>query len=100
LLYHYKVLAILRCKSVAAVTPFSELADVVGDVAKETGKPIAVVLPNTRRGMGDMDVVEMLAQARQLLIERGIPVFDEIRDVFRAIAHVNSYYGKRGARDE
>ena len=100
LLYHYKAIARAMGKPIAMVTPFRELADVIGDVAKETGKPIIVVLPNPRRGLEDLDVVEMLAQARQLLIGKGVPVFDEIRDAFRAVGHVNTYYGERGARNE
>ena len=100
LLYHYKAIARAMGKPIAMVTPFRELADVIGDVAKETGKPIIVVLPNPKRGPEDLDVVEMLAQARQLLIEKGVPVFDEIRDAFRAVGHLNTYYGERGARNE
>lgn len=95
LLYHYKAIARAMGKPVAAVTPFPELADVIGDVAKETGKPIIVVLPNPKRGLGDMDVVEMLEQARRLFLEQGVPVFDEIKDAFRAIGHVNTYYRER-----
>lgn len=95
LLYHYKAIARAMGKPVAAVTPFPELAEAIGDVVKETGKPVIVVLPNPKRGLGDMDVVEMLEQARRLFLEQGVPVFDEIKDAFRAIGHVNAYYRER-----
>ena len=67
---------------------------------RETDKPIIVVLPNPKRGLEDLDVVEMMERARQLFLEKGIPVFDEIKDAFRAIGHVNTYYGERGAQNE
>jgi len=100
LLYHYKVLARAMGKSVAAVTPYSELADVIADVKKETGKPVIVVLPNSKRGLDDLDIVEMMERARQLFLEKNIPVFDEIKDAFRGIGHVNTYYRERGAHDK
>ena len=100
LLYHYKVLARAMGKSVAAVTPYSELAEVIADVARETDKPIIVALPNSKRGLEDLDIVEMMERARKLFLEKGIPVFDEIKDAFRGIGHVNTYYGERGAHDE
>ena len=93
LLYHFKAIARARKRPVAAVTPCRELADAVGEVANETGKPVIAVLPNTKRGLEDMDVVEMLEEARRMLLEKGIPVFDEIGDVFRAVGHVNAYHG-------
>jgi len=100
LLYHYKALARTMGKSIAAVTPYPELAAVVGNMVKETGKPIIVVLPNPKRGLEDMDVMEMQAKARRLFLENGVPVFDEIRDAFRVIGHMNTYYGESGVQDE
>ena len=100
LLYHYKVLARTMGKSVAAVTPYSELADAIADVKKETDKPVIVVLPNSKKGLDDLDIVEMVERARELLLEKGIPVFDEIEDAFRGIGHVNTYYRERDAHDK
>jgi acyl-CoA synthetase (NDP forming) len=97
LLYHFKAIARAQGKPVAAVTPYLELADVIRDVAAETGKPIIVVLPNPRRGLDEMDVVEMVEKTRQAFIDRGILVMDEIRDALRAIGHVNAYYSGREA---
>jgi acyl-CoA synthetase (NDP forming) len=100
LFYHYKAIARAMGKSVAAVTPYPELADVIAGVAKETNKPVIVVLPNPKRGLEDLDVVEMMERARQLFLEKGIPVFDEIKDAFRGIGHVNTYYAYKSAAHE
>jgi hypothetical protein len=40
----------------------------------------------------------MLGHARQVFLDHDIPVFDEILDAFRAIGHVNAYYGKKAKR--
>ncbi len=95
LLYHYKAIAVAGGKTVASVTPYLELADVVGDVVSETDKPVVMVLPNPKRGLADMDIVEMLGKAREAFLARGIPVFDEIGDALRAIGLVNAYYKGR-----
>ena len=52
-------------------------------------------MQNAKRGTDDLDVVAMMAKARQAFIARNIPVYDEIRDALRAVGHVNAYYGKR-----
>ncbi len=95
LLHHYKFRAKALGKPVAAVTPYRELADAVREVMQATGKPVVLVLQNAKRGPEDLDVVEMLGHARQVFLDHDIPVFDEILDAFRAIAHVNAYYGKK-----
>lgn len=98
LLYHYKSIGQAVGKPVGEVTPCLELADAVHDAVKETGKPVVLVLPNPRKGLDDLDVVEMQERARRAFLERGIPVFDEIGDALRAIGHVNQYYGERHDR--
>ncbi len=95
LLYHYKSQASALGKSVVDVAPFRELAKVAGDVAEETGKPVVFVLPSLKRGLDDLDVLEVLARARAALLDRGIPVFDDIADALRAVGHLNAYYGRR-----
>jgi acyl-CoA synthetase (NDP forming) len=100
LLYHYKTMARILGKPVAEVSPYRELAEVIRDVVKETGKPIVVVLANPKRGVDDLDIVEMLALARREFLDHGQPVFDEIHEAIRAIGHVNSYYGRRKAGNE
>ncbi len=100
LLYHYKTMARALGKPVAEVAPYRELAEAVRDVVKETGKPIVVVLANPKRGGDDLDIVEMLALARREFLDRGLPVFDELHDAIRTIAHVNAYYAGRKMKNE
>ncbi|MGB5217867.1 MAG: CoA-binding protein [Smithella sp.] len=95
LLYHYKSVAKTFNKTVANITPYQELVQAVRDAAVETGKPVVAVLPNPKKGVEDLDIVEMLVLTRKEFAERGIPVFDELHDAIRAIAHVNTYYGGR-----
>jgi len=95
LLYHYKSQASALGKGVVEVAPFRELAEAAGDVATETGKPVVFVLPSLKRGLDDLDVLEVLARARAAFLDRGIPVFDDIADALRAVGHLNTYYGRR-----
>ncbi len=100
LLYHYKTMARALGKPVGEVAPYRELAEAIRDVVKETGKPVVVVLANPKRGVDDLDIVEMLALARREFLDRGLPVFDELHEAIRAIGHVNRYYGRRKAGNE
>jgi acyl-CoA synthetase (NDP forming) len=95
LLYHYKSQALVTGRALAEVAPFRELAGVAGEAARETGKPVILVLPSLKRGLDDLDVHEMLARARRAFLDEGIPVFDEVSDVLRALGHLNTYYGRR-----
>lgn len=95
LLYHYKSIAKMFNKPVAEITPYKELAQAVRDVVDKTGKPVIAVLPNAKRGVDDLDIVEMIALTKKEYVDLGIPVFDELHDAIRAIAHVNTYYGGR-----
>lgn len=94
LLYHYKTMARLLGKPVAQVAPYGELARLLGGVVKESGKPVVVVLANSKRGIDDLDIVEMLALARAEFLKQGLPVFDDLTEAIRAIGHLNSYYAK------
>lgn len=95
LLYHYKSVASIYNKPVAEITPFRELAQSIRDVVDQTGKPVIAVLPNPKQGFEDIDIVEMITLTRKEFVARDIPVFDELHDAIRAIAHVNTYYGGR-----
>lgn len=95
LLFHYQTIARMSGKPVAEVTPYRELAQSVRDVVDQTGKPVVAVLPNAKKGLDNMDVTELIALTRQEYINHGIPVFDELHDAIRAIAHMNTYYGRR-----
>lgn len=95
LLFHYEPLAKMFNKPVTEVTPYKELAKAVRDVVDQTDKPVIAVLPNSKRGLENMDITELIALTRQEYIKHGIPVFDELHDAIRAIAHINNYYGGR-----
>jgi acyl-CoA synthetase (NDP forming) len=95
LLYHYQSIAQMFNKPVAEITPYKELAQAVRDVVDQTGKPVIAVLPNAKRDVDSLDVIEMIALTKKEYVDRGIPVFDELHDAIRAIAHVNTYYGGR-----
>ncbi|MBP1720539.1 MAG: hypothetical protein H6Q50_51 [Deltaproteobacteria bacterium] len=90
--HHYKTFAGTRRGW--RTFPHEELADRLKSVIRETRKPVVLVMTNTKRGLPDLDVVEVHAKARQTFLAKGIPVFDEIGDALRAIANVNRYYGK------
>ncbi len=92
LLYHYKAMAHALKMPVAQVAPYKELARAVSEAAAQTGKPIVVVTPNPKRGLDDLDVIEMMITARREFLNSGIAVYDELHDAIRAIAHVGRYY--------
>jgi acyl-CoA synthetase (NDP forming) len=92
LLYHFKAYALAVKKPVNDVTPYRQLAEAISEVVDKTGKPVIMALPNPKKGLADIDVVEMLIRARQEFLTHGIPVYDELPSAIRAIAHVNSYY--------
>lgn len=95
LLHHYKSIARMFHKPVAEITPYKELARAVRDVVDKTGKPVIAVLSNPKREIDDLDIIEMIALTKREYVDLGIPVFDELHDAIRAIAHVNTYYGGR-----
>jgi len=95
LLSHFKSMSLATGKPVKEITPYQELAKYTDEAIKETGKPVIVVLPNPRRSLEFMDVVELMELARNAFLGRGIPVFDDLRLALRALEHVNAYYGGR-----
>ncbi|MCX5851447.1 MAG: CoA-binding protein [Deltaproteobacteria bacterium] len=99
LLYHFRSLALgIGVKSMKDITPHRDLADAVGEVMRETGKPVILVLPSRIRDIKSMDVEEVLRETRELFLERGIPVFDELSDALRALRHVSHYNATRQRR--
>jgi acyl-CoA synthetase (NDP forming) len=94
LVHHFKGLAQDMGKTIAEVFPYLELAKRMQAVARQTGKPVVIILTNDKKGLLDLDVVEVHAKARQAFLELGLPVFDKIGDAMRAIANVNRYYAK------
>lgn len=95
LLYHYKPYALALNLPLIEVAPYRELAEAFREVVDTTGKPVVVTLHNPKKGLADLDVLELIARARQEFLSRGIPVYDELYDAIRSIAHVNAYYAKR-----
>jgi hypothetical protein len=92
--HHYKGLTGGRPGMLDKVFPYRDMAERFQSVVRQTGKPIVLVMPNPKRGLLDLDVVEVHAKARQTFLEKGLPVFDEIGEAMRAIANVNRYYGR------
>ena len=95
LLFHYNPYAIMLDVPIDKMVPYKELVEAVDDVINKTGKPVVAVLPNARRGPGNKDITSLIASTRQEYVRRGIPVFDELHEAIRAIAHMNTYYGRR-----
>lgn len=92
LLYHYKSLALqLGEASLKEITPYRELAEAFREAWDQTGKPVIVVLPNPKRGLDSLDIEEMLREARQAFLDKGLPVFDDIPGALQAVAHVSDY---------
>jgi len=97
LLHHYKNQALATGKPLKSVAPYVELAEQIQFVVSETGKPIVVVLSNPKSGPDHLDVVEMIIDARRVLMERNIPVFSSLFEALRAIGHLNTYYKRKNA---
>jgi len=96
LLYHYRALSImLGAGSMREITPTGGLAVACADAMKATGKPVILVLPNYKREPEAIEIEEVTRDARRLFLEKGIPVFDDLRDAMKAAGAVSRYYGKR-----
>lgn len=92
LLYHYKSLALqLGAATIKEITPCHELARAARDAWDSTDRPVIVVLPNPKQGLDSMDIEEMLREARQAFLASGIPVFEDVRGAFQAVAHVSRF---------
>lgn len=99
LLHHYKSLSsAMGLTSPKEVAPCRQLAGEMKEVADITGKPLMLVLPDFKQGMESMDIEEMIREARDIFLDRGIPVFDDLGDCLRALGHVSRYYAGRKAR--
>ncbi|MCP4134813.1 MAG: hypothetical protein GY754_27815 [bacterium] len=101
LFFHYKALAVmLGADSIQMVTPYKELVDAVSEAQKETGKPIVMVLPQYKQELESIEVETITREARKLFLEKGIPVFDEMKDALKALGNVTKYYEKKRARSQ
>ena len=98
LVYHYKSLSLaLGVPKVKDVVPYRELAEEMEGAASRTGKPIVLVLPNIKQGAESLDIEEMNRDMRTVFLEKGIPVYDDIRKALRAVGHVSRYCSRRAA---
>jgi hypothetical protein len=97
LVHHYKNRSIATGQPLKSLVPLMELADAIQSVVTETSKPVTVILGNTKDGPDDLDVVEMIMDARKAFMERGIPVYSSLFECLRAIGHLNSYYERKDA---
>lgn len=98
LMGHYKNMSKNLGLPLKEVAPHQELPERVAEAVKESGKPVVMVIDNSRRSLDHLDVVEVIEMARGAFLKRGIPVFNDLREALRAVAHVNTYYG--GKSDE
>ncbi len=95
LMGHYKNMSRNLGMPLKEVAPYQELADSMHEAAVKTGKPVLVVMINPRRSLDHLDVLEVVEMARGAFLQRGVPVFDDLREALRAVGHVSSYYGGR-----
>jgi len=96
LIYHYKHMAMrMGVKSVKEIVPYLDLADVVSEVVATMDKPVIVVLPNQKRDREYMDIEEMIREARDAFLARGIPVYDDLEAALRALGRVSRYAAQR-----
>lgn len=99
LLHHYKSLSsAMGLSSPKEVAPYRQLAEEMKEVAGITGKPLMLVLPDFKQGVESMDIAEMIREARDIFLDRGIPVFDDLGNCLRALGHVSRYYAGRRRR--
>ncbi|MBN1615162.1 MAG: hypothetical protein JW950_11905, partial [Deltaproteobacteria bacterium] len=99
LLYHHRNTAIrMGAESMRDLIPYEALADMVRQVVDETGKPVVLVLPNHKQDLEYLDIEELMREARQAFIDRGIPVFDDLQRAFTAINHVSDYTVRKNGR--
>jgi hypothetical protein len=100
LLHHYKPVAMsLGLDSVHQITPYSQLAQAMHDARKETGKPVVLVMPDFKQGKESLDIGELIRDARQAFLDKGIPAFSDLGYALRAIHHVSSYASRVKSRE-
>lgn len=95
LLHHYKNRSLVTGQPLKSLVPLMELADNIQAVIAETGKPVIVILANSKSGPDDLDVVEMFMDAHKAFMGLGVPVFNSLFECLRAIGHLNSYFERK-----
>lgn len=51
-----------------------------------------LVLPNIRQDEDDIEIEKVNRETRRLFTEAGMPVFDNVKNAFSAVAAVSGYY--------
>jgi acyl-CoA synthetase (NDP forming) len=96
LLHHYKSIASsMGLDSVKEITPFRDLAGVVKEAVDSTGKPAMLVLPDFKQGQESLDIGEMIREARQVFLDKGIPVYHDLVQALRALGHISRFASKK-----
>jgi acyl-CoA synthetase (NDP forming) len=97
LVYHFKSLSMaMGVPTVKDIVPYREMARMAGDVVASTGRPLVLVLPNIKQGSDSMDIEDLIRETRNAFLDKGIPVYDDIRKALRAVGHVSRYFARRG----
>jgi acyl-CoA synthetase (NDP forming) len=96
LLFHYKALQLATgARTLREITPNRELARACREAMDMGKKPVVAVLPNLKQDEDSMDIEEITRETRRLLLESGIPVYDDVKNALRAVASVSGYYRYR-----
>ncbi|MCU0577703.1 MAG: CoA-binding protein [Desulfobacterota bacterium] len=99
LLHHYKAIAMsLGLDSLRQITPYVQLAQAMHDAREAAGKPVIMVMPDFKQGKESLDIEEMIRDARQVFLEKNIPVFSDLGDALCAIGHVSTYASRLRSR--
>lgn len=97
LLPAYKSLSFSMGAPIKDIAPVKQLVESCKEAVEAGGKPITMVLPNSKQELDAMDVEEVIREARELFLKSGIPVFERLKDALKAIAAVSYYEGRRKA---
>jgi len=96
LLYHYKALQLaMGDVKLSDITPYKELAKVCREAMEVGKKPVILILPNIRQDEDDIEIEKVNRETRRLFTEAGMPVFDNVKNAFSAVAAVSRYYRSR-----
>lgn len=96
LLYHYKALQLAMGNvKLSDITPYTALAKVCREAMDIGKKPVMLILPNIRQDEDDIEVDAVIRETRRLFTEAGMPVFDNVKNAFSAVAAVSRYYRYR-----
>jgi acetate---CoA ligase (ADP-forming) len=96
LLDHYKIMALgMNLASIENLVPYEALADAVKEVTEKTGKPILLVMPNSRQGIEDIDIETVFRIARKAFLNKGIPVYNHLNDALFAISKISEFAARK-----